>query len=140
MNQKEAIVTGITKTDVVTYINLRCGDADLRLIKFKAPTWLSQGDTIKCKFQEGSVCVSKECPGEVSIENKLPATLKTVRQNASMCELTFQSDMGKVVSLITQEAYDSLGLKLECEAIMLLRGVDISIEPLLHLSRIKDAN
>lgn len=135
MNQIEAIVKDIRKTDVITFVDVKCGEADLRLIKFKIPSWLSKGDTINCNFQEASVCVSKECPGEVSIENRVPAQLQNVRKSDSLCELTFQSDIGKVISLITIDAYESLGLEVNCEAIMLLRGTDISIEPILHSAR-----
>mgnify|MGYP005854141127 CR=1 FL=1 len=140
MNNIEAVVTEIKKTDVVTYIDLKCGEESLRLIRQSSPIWLLEGDSVNCKFQEVSVCVSKECEGKVSIENKIPAQLKALRQNGSLCELTFHSGMGDVVSLITQDAYESLGLELECDATMLIRGVDITIEPRLDLSRIKDAN
>lgn len=140
MNKIEAVVTEIKKTDVVTYIYVKSGEVDLRLIDYKAPSWLSKGDTVNCKFLEAAVCVSKECPGRVSIENKLPVILKDMRQSESLCELTFDTEMGRVISLITQEAYDDLGLELECDATMLVRGVDIKIEPLLFSSRMKDAN
>jgi molybdopterin-binding protein len=76
--------------------------------------------------------VSKECPGKVSIENRVPAILKDVRKSESLCELTFESELGKVVSLITTEAYDNLGLELGCEATMLLRGIDINITPVIE--------
>jgi ABC-type molybdate transport system ATPase subunit len=131
MNQIEAVVTDIKKTDIITYIEVKSGNADLRLIKSKAPSWLTRGDKVKCMFQEAAVCVSKECPGKVSIENKLPVTLKATRQNESLCELTFESEIGKVVSLITEDAYTELGLETDCSATMLVRGVDISIEPIL---------
>jgi len=132
MNKIAGIVKDIKKTNVVTYIDVKCGETSLRLIKFKVPIWLSIGDKIYCKFQEASVCVSKECPGKISIENRVSVMLKDVRKNGSLCELTFESSMGDVVSLITIEAYDNLGLEVDCEATMLLRGVDISIEPIFY--------
>jgi molybdopterin-binding protein len=131
VNQLAAIVKEIEKTEAVTYIRVEIGDTTLCLIKPKTPQWLSVGDQVTCTFQETSVCVSKECPGKVSIENRLPATLKEVRQGASLCELTFESEMGEVISLITAHAYETLGLTKGCEATMLLRGVDLDLEPVL---------
>ena len=131
MNQLAAIVKEIEKTDAVTYIRVEIGDTTLCLIKPKTPQWLSVGDEVTCTFQETAVCVSKECPGRVSIENRVPATLKEVRQGASLCELTFESDLGEVISLITAHAYETLGLTKGCEATMLLRGVDVNVEPIL---------
>jgi len=132
MNQITATVKDISQTDIVTYIRLSSSDTMLSLIKSKTPKWLSVGDKVHCKFQEASVCVSKDCPGKVSIENKLPATLKEVRKTDSLCELTFDSDIGTVISLITTRAYDILGLEKGCEATMLLRGVDITIDPIIE--------
>ena len=76
MNKISATVKDIKTSDVVTYIDVECGETQLRLIKFKAPSWLTKGDKIHCKFQEASVCVSRECKGRVSIENRLSAKLK----------------------------------------------------------------
>lgn len=131
MNTVNAIVTGIHKTDVVTYIHVQSGTTEMKLIKYRCPGWVGVGDEVYCTFQEASVCVSKECPGKVSIENRLPATLKAVRTSDSLCELTFESDIGDVVSLITAEAYEELGLESGCEATMLLRGVDMQLKPKL---------
>ena len=131
MNRVNATVTAIEETGVVTYVLVECGGTEMRIIKAHTPEWLGVGDNIRCTIQEASVCVSKACPGKVSIENRIPATLKAVRKNASLCELTFESALGSVVSLITAHAYDNLTLEKNCRATMLLRGVDIGIEPLV---------
>lgn len=144
MNRIDATVTAIEEGDVVTYIRVECGETPLNLIKSRCPAWLAVGDRVCCTFQEGSVCVSKDCPGRVSIENRLPATLRGVRMGASLCELTFESSVGKVVSLITANAYDGLELEEGCRATVLLRGIDIHLEPVMtpagHLTRTKVAN
>jgi len=129
MNKLEAVVTGIEHTDIVSYVSLKSGETTIRLIKTKTPVWLTVGEKVFFTFQEASVCVSKECPGKVSIENRIPGTLERMRSKDSLCELTFESDIGKVVSLITEKACHELGLEEGCSATMLLRGVDIHLEP-----------
>ena len=129
MNKAAAVVKGIEHTDIVSYITLQCAETTIRLIKTKTPVWLSVGDSVFFTFQEASVCISKECPGKVSIENRIPGTLKQIRSKDSLSELTFESDIGKVVSLITEKACNELGLEEGCTATMLLRGVDIHLEP-----------
>jgi hypothetical protein len=64
--------------------------------------------------------------------------------------LTFESGLGEVVALITQVSFNELDLEKEHEATMLMRGVDISVEPHIDtldtleryraVARIKDAN
>jgi len=129
MNKFTAVVTGIEKTDIVTYITLECNDIPVRLIKTKTPVWAGVGDSVYFTFQEASVCVSKECPGSVSIENRIPGKLVKMRSKDSLCELTFESDIGTVVSLVTEKACHELELEEGCKATMLLRGIDIHLEP-----------
>ena len=129
MNKISAVISDIERTDIVTYITLKCNETVIRLIKTKTPVWAGVGETVFFTFQEASVCISKECPGKVSIENRVPGTLQRIRSKDSLCELTFESDIGKVVSLITEQACQELGLEVGCRATMLLRGVDIHLEP-----------
>lgn len=131
MNKVKARVNTIEATDVVTYVHLDKGDTTLRIIKSETPYWIKEGEDVICTFREASVCVSRECPGKISIENAVPATLEGVRERASLCELTFDSGLGRVVSLITTKAYENLGLEPGCKATMLLRGIDINLEPSL---------
>jgi molybdopterin-binding protein len=108
------------------------------------------GDVVQCNFQEASVCVSKDCPGHVSIENKVPGVLKETRSSDLLCELSFDSAIGKIVSLISSQSYDDLQLEQGSEATILIRGIDISLEPVIDiykthelrdvLARTKDAN
>lgn len=131
MNRIEATITDIQQTDIVTYIHLACSETPLRMIKTKLPSWIDRDEKVLISFQEASVCVSKECPGKVSIENKVPGTITKMRSNGSLCELTFDSNLGKVVSLITDTACEELGLVEGCDATMLIRGVDMHIEPIV---------
>jgi len=151
MNTFIAEVINIEPAEVVSFIQVRHDSGiKLRIIKSNLPEWVSVGDKIECKIQEASVCVSKECPGRVSIENRLKGVLKEVRSNDSLCELTFESPLGEVVALITRLAFEELDLEVEAEATILIRGVDVLIEPYidafdtleLHkaISRTKDAN
>ena len=65
MNQVIATVQNIEETDIVTYIHVNSGESAMYLIKSEKPKWLSVGDKVYCNFQEGSVCLSKDCPGNL---------------------------------------------------------------------------
>ena len=130
MNRIEGIVEAIEPSGIVTYIRIRSGEETLNVIKSQTPEWIGVGDRVGCTFQEASVCVSTDCPVRVSIENRLCGTLSGIRRGQSLCELTFECALGKVVSLITEHACEDLELEPGCEATMLLRGVDVGLEPL----------
>jgi len=137
MNQIEAKVESIQDLGVVSYVYVQSAQMKLKIIKSKVPQWLDVGDTIYCNFQEASVCVGKDCTKQVSVENCLPAALKSIRKSEPLCELTFDSDMGEVVSLITTDSLNLLDLKSGDNATMLIRGIDINLEPKIKVFDMK---
>lgn len=148
MNRVTAQVKSIEDQQIVVYITLEIVGVEIVLIQSKVPHWLKVGEKVNFTFQEVSVCVGKKCNGKISIENRIPAVLDLVRTKGTMCELTFDSEIGKIVSLMTQKSFEELQLEKEERATILLREIDIHLEPylepinideLLH-SRMKVAN
>jgi ABC-type molybdate transport system ATPase subunit len=129
MNRVAARVKSIEDKEIVVYITLEINNVEIMLIESKMPQWLNCGEKVFFTFQEVSVCVGKACNGKISIENRIPAVLDQVRTKGTMCELTFQSDIGKIVSLMTQKSYEELQLEKGEKATILLREIDISLEP-----------
>lgn len=129
MNKIVAAVKKIEDLNIVSYITLEMNGVEIKIIKSKVPAWLSVGDSVYFTFAEISVCIGKACNGKVSIENKIPATLKHIRTNCSLCEVKFDTPIGDIVSLITQNAFDTLQLDIGSEVTILLRETDISLEP-----------
>lgn len=132
MNKFTAVVTSIENMEIVTYIALQVGEIEIRIIKSKVPQWLNVNDSVYFTFQEFSVCIGKACNGKVSIENRIPAVLTSVRTKNSLSELTFESKIGEVVSLMTQSAFEELELEKDSTATILLREIDINLEPYIE--------
>lgn len=131
MNKIAAVVKSIDDMEIVTYITLEINNIEIKIIKPKAPQWLSVGDNVYFTFRELSVCVGRACNGKVSIENRIPATLTQIRINGLLCEVKFDSEIGEVVSLITQNSFDELQLDVDSNVTILLREIDINLEPYL---------
>lgn len=132
MNKIAATVESIENMDIVTYITLHIEDTKIRIIKSKVPQWLGVNDKVYFTFQEFSVCIGTECNGKVSIENRISALLSSVRAKSSLCELKFESKIGEVVALMTQNAFEELQLKEGSKATILLREIDINLEPYIE--------
>jgi len=137
MNRLEATVKEIKDLGVVTYIYVESLGKELKIIKSKRPKWLEEGDSIYCEFQEASVCISSDCKKSISVENCIPGKLTNIRKSEPLCELTFQSEVGNVVSLITTDAFDALSIKEEDDLALLLRGIDINVEPKITVQNLK---
>jgi len=137
MNQIEAVVKELDKQEIISYITVDINDTELRIIKSEIPNWIEVGSKVTLNFKEASVCVSKKCPGTISIENKIKGKVEQIRANSSLCELTFESAIGKITALITQTALQSLELEQNDLATMLIRGIDINLEPFIDMQDYK---
>lgn len=129
MNKIAARVKSIDDQEIVVYVTLEINDMEIVLIKPRVPSWLKSSQKVHFTFQEVSVCVGKACNGKISIENRVPAVLDCVRIKGTMCELTFQSEIGQVVSLMTEKSFEALQLGRGEKATILLRDIDINLEP-----------
>lgn len=129
MNKITAVVKSVNDMEIVTYITLEVNGVEIMVIKPSIPEWLNVGDRVFFTFREVSVCVGKACNGKVSIENRIPATLHSFRKKGSLCELKFESDLGEIVSLMTEKAFNELELDAGSKATILLREIDIGLQP-----------
>jgi hypothetical protein len=129
MNRIVAFVKSIEDKEIVTYITLEVNGIEIRVIKSRVPQWLVKGEKVHLTFQELATCVGKSCDGKVSIENRISSTLSLVRQKGTLCELTMESAIGKVVALMTEKSFKDLQISIGDETIILLREIDINLEP-----------
>ena len=129
MNKIAATVTSIEDMEIFTYITLEAGETTIRVIKQKEPKWLNVNERVYVTFAEFSVCVGKACNGKVSIENRIPAVLTSARTKSSLCISKFNSQLGEVISLMPQSAFDELELEEGNRATILVSEMDIDIEP-----------
>jgi molybdopterin-binding protein len=129
MNKLTVKVKRIEDHGIVTYITLDAGGMEIKTIKSNMPEWLEEGDQVNMVFQELSVCVGKSCEGKLSIRNKIAARLKRLRTRGTLSELLFESAIGEICSLMTQRSFDELELAVGDEAVLLLREIDIDLQP-----------
>lgn len=129
MNRFAANVKAIDNCEIVNHIILEIEGVTLKTIVSKVPAWLTQGDAVYVAFPEVSVCIGKSCKGKVSIENCISALLETHRSKNTLTELVIRSRIGTVVALMTEESFNALELQDGDDLVMMLRGIDIALEP-----------
>ncbi|HHH37049.1 MAG TPA: hypothetical protein ENK77_00345 [Epsilonproteobacteria bacterium] len=137
MNRFTANVKAIENHEIVKHIILEIDGTILKTIISKVPAWVAEGESVSVAFRELSVCIGTSCEGKVSIENRLSAVLETHRSKNSLTELVLRSRIGTVVALMTEDSFHELELKDGDELIMMLRGIDITLEP--HFGRLDKA-
>jgi molybdopterin-binding protein len=129
MNKIAATVTSVTNMEIVNYITVNIGETTISVIQSKVPKWLKVNDKVYITFLEFAVCVGKSCNGKVSIENRIPAVLKSAHMKSSLCISKFDTQIGEVVSLMPQSAFEELELCEGSKVTLLLSEMDIELEP-----------
>jgi len=133
MNLLNATVESIYRDDFFNFIYVRTDKAVLKLLKTEVPAWLEVGVPVECRIQEASIAICKGDHGtaDVSIENRIEADVVDFRKGELLSELTLDSECGKVVSLISTEAFERMALEKGEHVTMLLKAVDIRLHPAL---------
>ena len=131
MNALSATVESIESDDFFSFVYLRTNDTVLKLFQTELPKWLDVGDEVECKIQEASVAICKGDHGDadVSIENHIGATIADYRKGDMLSELTLNAPCGSVRSLISTEAFERMALGTGDSVTMLLKAVDIKLQP-----------
>lgn len=135
MNAFAARVESIKSDEFFSCITIRAKDKLFKLLKTKAPKWLSIGDEVECHIQEAAISICKGAKeGSVSIENHLQGELRHFRKGVVLSEVSVDTLCGVMNSLITTDAFERMELCDGCEVTLLLRAVDIKLVPVLEPS------
>ncbi|MDP3300434.1 MAG: TOBE domain-containing protein [Sulfuricurvum sp.] len=128
MNAFFAKVESIKSDEFFSCITVQAKDKQLKLVKTKAPQWLSIGDEVECHIQEAAISICKGAKeGSVSIENHLNGELRHFRKGVVLSEVSVDTSCGIMNSLITTDAFERMELHDGCEVTLLLKAVDIKI-------------
>ena len=133
MNQIQAKVEGI-KSDAffnIIHLGVNC-ETRLKLLKTELPPWLDVGDTVACHIAEAALSICKgDHDSDVSIENRINATVTDVIQGDVLSEIRFDTQCGALKSLITTDAYERMDIHKGESVVLLLKAVDIKLAPVL---------
>lgn len=133
MNALTAEVEAIRGDEFFCIVHLMANDVKLKLLKTELPDWIAEGDKVECRIQEASVSICKGAKdGDVSIENRIDAEVKSVLKGEVLSELTFMTGCGDLKSLITTDACERMEMCEGENVTLLLKAVDIKIHPLMQ--------
>lgn len=132
MNAFFAQVESIKSDEFFSCITIRAKDKLFKLLKTKAPKWLSIGAEVECHIQEAAISICKGAKeGSVSIENHIQGKLRHFRKGVVLSEVSIDTSCGMMNSLITTDAFERMELCDGCEVTLLLKAVDMKLIPIL---------
>lgn len=92
--------------------------------------FLKTGSVIKIMFKETEVSIAKNFSGMISMQNKMPCTIKEIIKGKLLSKLILEFNNEKIVSIITSGAVEQLNLSENEEVLALVKTNEITLAPL----------
>ena len=114
MNKVKGIISGIEVSGSLSLVSVHCGKIILKSIIIDTPDtvgYLVQGADVELLFKETEVVIAKPGPLDISLQNRIPATIFSLAKGELLSSLVLSSELGKLESIISTAAV--MQLKLE---------------------------
>ncbi|MCW8798567.1 MAG: TOBE domain-containing protein [Prosthecochloris sp.] len=132
MNNIRAVVTNIEGNVQLHRISLDAGGEHFVVITLELADEYSIGADVHITFKSTHVALAKEMSGEVSISNRIPCRVVSVKKSPVLTEVLLDSRAGRFYCLTTTAAAERLDLREGDLVTALMKASD------LYLSRVAD--
>ncbi|WP_027395346.1 TOBE domain-containing protein [Aquimarina latercula] len=90
-------------------------------------SYLHKGNSVKLLFKETEVIISKDDSSLISIQNKIPATIKKCDSGVLLSKIVLHTAIGDIVAIITTEILNELELKENLAVIVMIKANEIML-------------
>ena len=114
MNQLTGTISHIGQSGSIMLVDVDVGGHNISALMIDLPQalpWLLEGNSIGVIFKESEVSLGKNVAGMISLRNRLPCVVKSVKRGEilSVIELTFPGNT--ITSAITTRSADMLKIR-----------------------------
>ncbi len=89
--------------------------------------YLQEGNSINVIFKETEVILGKGNDLEISLQNKINGTVESIENGELLSRLTLQTEVGKLISIITSRAVGQLCLETGSEVVAMIKTNEIML-------------
>ena len=93
----------------------------------KTASYLKQGNPIKVVFKETEVIIGKGTTQNLSLQNKVIGTILEIEKGDFLSKITIDSEVGKIVVIITTGAVEELQLTLNDKVTAMMQTTEIML-------------
>lgn len=130
MNKLKAAIVNIESADHISLVDLRAnGDIFSCVIIETAETadYLKIGHEVYILFKETEVSIGKNLSGEISLRNRIHATVKQIDKGKVLCKIILDYKGIQIGSVITTRSANNLQLKVGDAVVGLVKANEVSI-------------
>lgn len=131
MNRIRAAVTAIDCNGNLHKVSLAAGKEMITVITLELADDYTVGALVDIHFKPTHVALAKNITGEVSIANRLEATVSELQKGKLLTDILLDSEVGKFYALTTTEAVERMHITSGDSVTALMKASD------LYLSRVK---
>lgn len=131
MNSIRAKVTGIECNENLHRVMLSAGNQVFTVITLELADEYAVGALVDICFKPAHVALAKNIAGEVSIANRLQATVLEIQKGKLLVDMQLESEAGKFFALTTTEAVERMRIVQGDSVTALMKASD------LYLSRVE---
>lgn len=130
MNRLRGRITAIESSEHLSLVDVAVGGDSFTAILLETPAgtpYLAIGNAVTVLFKETEVSLAKHLSGEISLRNRIPGTVKRVRQGRILSEVALDCHGQEIVSIITSRAVARLQLREGDEVEALIKANEVSL-------------
>lgn len=131
MNNLAGIITAIDTDGNLSLVDIDVtGGATMTALIVENPEhcpWLEIGHKVNVLFKETEVSIARNLSGQISLRNRFPANITTIRSSGMLAEITLDSVGHQVISIITSRSAQRMELKTGDPVEWLVKANEVSL-------------
>lgn len=92
--------------------------------------FLKTNSSVNIMFKETEVSIAKNLSGKISMQNKLPCSIKKIEKGKLLSKISLDCKGNKIISIITSAAVEQLELSRNDEVLALIKTNEVILAPL----------
>ncbi len=132
MNILPGNITSIQGSESLSLVKIAVGNTIFTSIIINTPeseTYFKLGNSVQVYFKETEVIIAKNENLNISIQNKILCTIKSIKHGEILSELELSFEEFTIKSLITTNACNTLNLKSGADVLALIKTNEVSLSP-----------
>jgi molybdopterin-binding protein len=130
MNSLTGEIIDVASTAGLSIVKVKCGHSVFTALVISEPTsntFVRHGARVLVHFKETEVMIGIPGPLEISVQNKIPCTIKKMEEGKILTQLTLTFEGLEIVSIITSNAVKQLKLEAGAQVIALIKTNEVTL-------------
>lgn len=130
MNKLKATIVNIESSEYISLVDLRANDDLFSCVIIETEEtadYLRIGNQVHILFKETEVSIGKNLSGEISLRNRIHATIKQIDKGAVLCKIILDYKEIEIGSVITTRSANKLQLNVGDRVVGLVKANEVSI-------------